>query len=48
MVTNRKESKMNFLEIVEELMDCGLDEDSACREAYAELNPDQYDPEDYE
>lgn len=37
----------DFLEIVEELMDMGLDEESACREAYAELYPDTYDAEDY-
>ena len=37
----------DFLEIVEELMEMGLDEDSACREAYAVLYPTTYDAEDY-
>lgn len=39
---------MSFLEIVEELMDSGMDEESACREAYAQMYPESYDPEDYE
>lgn len=39
---------MNFLEIVEELMDQGFDEESACKEAYAQMYPDRYEPEDYE
>lgn len=40
--------KTNFLERVEELMNTGWDEESACREAYAELHPEEYNPEDYE
>lgn len=39
---------MSFLDIVMDLMATGLDEDTACREAYAELYPDNYDPTDYE
>ena len=39
---------MSFLEMVEELMDMGLDEDSACREAYVQMYPESYDPDDYE
>ena len=39
---------MSFLEMVEELMDIGLDEDSACREAYAQTHPESYNPDDYE
>ena len=39
---------MNYLEMVEHFMDMGMDEDTACREAYAFMYPDKYDPEDYE
>ena len=39
---------MSFLDIVNELMDMGLDENTACREAYAELYSEKYDAEDYE
>lgn len=39
---------MDFLELVEEFIQMGMDEDTACREAYAELYPETYDPEDYE
>jgi hypothetical protein len=40
--------KMNYLELVEFLMDeYGLDEDTACREADAQLNP-EYDADDYD
>lgn len=46
--TNNVTERRSFLEIVEELMDQGWDEESACREAYAELYADSYDPEDYE
>jgi hypothetical protein len=39
---------MNYLEIVEFLMDeYGLDEDTACREADAQTNPD-YNADDYD
>lgn len=38
---------MNYLELVDYLMDMGLDEDTACREAYAELFPESYDSDDY-
>lgn len=40
--------QMNYLELVEHFMDMGMDEDMACREAYAFLHPDKYDPDDYE
>jgi len=39
---------MNYLEMIEELMDMGLDEDTACREVYAQMYPENYNPEDYE
>lgn len=38
----------DFLQIVEELMDNGIDEDTACREAYACLYPDSYCAGDYD
>ena len=40
--------KINYLERVEELMNLGLDEDTACREASAELFPETYDANDYD
>lgn len=39
---------MSFLEIVEFLMSEGWDEDSACREAYAQTCPESYESNDYE
>lgn len=38
---------LDFLEIVNELMEMGIDEDTACQEAYAQLYPEGYDPKDY-
>lgn len=39
----------NYLELVEFLMDeYGLDEDTACREASAELYPETYNADDYD
>lgn len=38
----------NYLELVEELMELGLDEDTACREASVQLYPESYDASDYE
>lgn len=41
--------KKNYLELVNELMEMfGLDEDTACREASAELYPETYDANDYD
>ena len=43
------EKKMNYLELVEFLMnEYGMDEDTACREASAELHPETYDANDYD
>lgn len=39
---------MNYLQRVEELMDMGMDEDTACREASAELYPESYNADDYD
>lgn len=39
---------MSFLDLVKEFMAMGLDEDTACQEAYAEMYPESYDPTDYE
>lgn len=39
---------MNYLELVEHLMNLGMDEDTACKEAYAQIYPEYYDSEDYE
>lgn len=40
--------ELDFLEIVDELMDQGLDEETATREAYAQTNPDSYNADDYD
>lgn len=37
-----------YLDRVEELMEQGLDEETASREAYAEFYPDEYDADDYD
>lgn len=42
------EASQSYLDRLEELMDQGLDEDTASREAYAEFYPDKYDPDDYD
>lgn len=39
---------MSYLDLVEEFMAMGLDEDMACQEAYAEMYPESYDSTDYE
>lgn len=39
--------KVDMLEFVEELMDMGLDEETALREYNAMFNP-EYDPDDYD
>lgn len=41
-------ASQSYLDRLEELMDQGLDEDTASREAYAEFYPDKYDPDDYD
>ena len=41
-------SSQSYLDRIEELMEQGLDEDTASREAYAEFYPDQYDVDDYD
>ena len=38
----------SYLDRVEELMEQGLDEETASREAYAEFYPDKYDADDYD
>lgn len=46
--TEPKKGKMNYLEIVEYYMDeYGLDEETACRIADMETNPD-YNADDYD
>ena len=42
------DKSMDFLEMVNQFIDMGMTEDNACREAYATMYPDKYDPEDYE
>ena len=42
------ESSQSYLDRIEELMDQGLDEETAAREAYAEFHPDKYDADDYD
>ena len=46
--TEERGHTMDFLELVEQFMDMGMDEDAATREAYAVLYPENYDPKDYE
>ena len=38
----------SLVDIVVELMDQGLSEEAACREAYYELHPEQYESDDSE
>ena len=42
------EASQSYLDRIEELMEQGLDEDTASREAYAEFYPDDYDADDYD
>ncbi len=42
------EVSQSYLDRIEELMEQGLDEDTASREAYAEFYPDDYDADDYD
>ena len=49
---SRLDQKVNasqsYLDRIEELMEQGLDEETASREAYAEFYPEEYDADDYE
>lgn len=45
---NVVEASQSYLDRIEELMDQGLDEETASREAYAEFYPDEYDVDDYD
>lgn len=45
---NVVEASQSYLDRIEELMEQGLDEDTASREAYAEFYPDDYDADDYD
>lgn len=40
--------KSSYLQAVAEFMNMGLDEDAACREAFALLYPETYDASDYD
>jgi hypothetical protein len=42
------EASQSYLDRIEELMNQGLDEETASREAYAEFYPDDYDADDYD
>ena len=42
------EASQSYLDRIEELMEQGLDEETASREAYAEFYPDEYDADDYD
>ena len=42
------EASQSYLDRIEELMEQGLDEETASREAYAEFYPDEYDSDDYD
>lgn len=42
------EKEMNYLEAVEYYMDMGMSEDDACRAAYYDFFPDEYNPDDYD
>lgn len=41
-------SSQSYLDRIDELMEQGLDEETASREAYAEFYPDDYNPDDYD
>lgn len=41
-------SPQSYLDRIDELMEQGLDEETASREAYAEFYPDEYDADDYD
>lgn len=45
---NVVEASQSYLDRIEELMEQGLDEETASREAYAEFYPDEYDADDYD
>ena len=45
---NVVEASQSYLDRIEELMNQGLDEETASREAYAEFYPDAYDVDDYD
>ena len=45
---NVVEASQSYLDRIEELMNQGLDEETASREAYAEFYPDEYDVDDYD
>lgn len=45
---NVVEASQSYLDRIEELMEQGLDEETASREAYAEFYPDEYDSDDYD
>ena len=45
---NIVEASQSYLDRIEELMEQGLDEETASREAYAEFYPDEYDADDYD
>ena len=45
---NVVEAPQSYLDRIEELMNQGLDEETASREAYAEFYPDEYDVDDYD
>lgn len=46
--SSKIESSQSYLDRIEELMEQGLDEETASREAYAEFYPDEYDADDYD
>lgn len=45
---NVVEASQSYLDRIDELMEQGLDEETASREAYAEFYPDEYDVDDYD
>lgn len=46
--SSKIESSLSYLDRIEELMEQGLDAETASREAYAEFYPDEYDVDDYD
>ena len=40
--------RSNFLQLVEDFMNMGLDEDTACRAVFAQFFPEIYDANDYD
>ncbi len=48
LIERGKYMNLDYLQFVEELMDWGMSEDEACREADYYFNPSEYNADDYD